>query len=177
MKNLIFVLFVVLTQSFFAQVTYNANDPFSKITKQSVELVNGTDYVTMSKSLMNEINTYRSQNGLPKLVYDEKMFSYSKSYADSMVSTNTYNHSDLNGGEYKLENINLLKTVGTFLSLDEKMVKGIPTTILNSWKSSPGHNANLLSKDVTKVGVAISSVVYMKNGFYVYDIKAVMVAK
>jgi uncharacterized protein YkwD len=94
-----------------------------------------------------------------------------------MTSTNTYNHSDLNGGEYKLENINLLKTVGTFLFLDEKMVKSIPTTILNSWESSPGHNANLLSKDVTKVGIAISSVVYMKNGFYVYDIKAVMVAK
>jgi hypothetical protein len=52
-----------------------------------------------------------------------------------------------------------------FLFLDEKMVKSIPTTILNSWESSPGHNANLLSKDVTKVGIAISSVVYMKNGF------------
>jgi uncharacterized protein YkwD len=177
MKNLSLILFVFISQVLFSQVTYDANDPFSKITKQSVELVNGADYVAMSKTLMNEINTYRLQNGLPKLGYDEKMFSYSKSYADSMVSTNTYNHSDLNGGEYKLENINLLKTVGTFLFLDEKMVKSIPTTILNSWVSSPGHNANLLSKDVTKVGIAISSVVYMKNGFYVYDIKAVMVAK
>lgn len=177
MKNLVLILFVVFTQSLFAQVTYNTNDPFSKITKQSVELVNGADYVVMSQVLMNDINTYRTQNGLPKLVLDEKMFSFAKLYADSMTSTNTYTHSDLNGGEYKLENINLLKTVGTFLALDEKMVKGIPTTILNSWKSSAGHNANLLSKDVTKVGVSISSVVYMKNGFYVYDIKAVMVAK
>jgi uncharacterized protein YkwD len=177
MKNLSLILFVFISQVLFSQVTYDANDPFSKITKQSVELVTGADYVTMSKTLMNEINTYRLQNGLPKLAYDEKMFTYSKLYADSMTSTNTYNHSDLNGGEYKLENINLLKTVGTFLFLDEKMVKSIPTTILNSWESSPGHNANLLSKDVTKVGIAISSVVYMKNGFYVYDIKAVMVAK
>lgn len=177
MKNLSLILFVFISQALFSQVTYDANDPFSKITKQSVELVNGVDYVAMSKTLMNEINTYRLQNGLPNLGYDEKMFLYSKLYADSMTSTNTYNHSDLNGGEYKLENINLLKTVGTFLFLDEKMVKSIPTTILNSWESSPGHNANLLSKDVTKVGIAISSVVYMKNGFYVYDIKAVMVAK
>ena len=177
MKNLSLILFVFISQVLFSQVTYDANDPFSKITKQSVELVTDADYVTMSKTLINEINTYRSQNGLPKLGYDEKMFTYSKLYADSMTSTNTYNHSDLNGGEYKLENINLLKTVGTFLFLDEKMVKSIPTTILNSWESSPGHNANLLSKDVTKVGIAISSVVYMKNGFYVYDIKAVMVAK
>lgn len=177
MKNLAFILFVLISQVLFSQVTYRENDPFAKTTKQSVDLVNGTDYQTLSKTLMNEINNYRVKNGLSKLVYDEKMFSYAKSYSDTMILTNTYQHSDLNGGEYSLENINLLKTVGTFLVLDEKWVKSIPSLILDGWIKSPGHNANLLSKDVTKVGISISSVVYMKNGFYVHDLKAVMVAK
>jgi uncharacterized protein YkwD len=94
-----------------------------------------------------------------------------------MVMTNTYQHSDLNGGEYTLENINMVKTVGTMLVVDEKWINNIPSLILDGWIKSPGHNANLLRTDVTKVGISISSSVYMKNGFYVYDLKAVMVAK
>jgi uncharacterized protein YkwD len=177
MKNLIFILFVVFTQSLFSQVTYNSNDPFAKTTKQSVNLVNGTDYNVLSNQLMNQINDYRVKSGLPKLSYDEKMFSYAKSYSDTMVMTNTYQHSDLNGGEYTLENINMVKTVGTMLVVDEKWINNIPSLILDGWIKSPGHNANLLRTDVTKVGISISSSVYMKNGFYVYDLKAVMVAK
>jgi uncharacterized protein YkwD len=177
MKNLVFVLFVFVSQVLFSQVTYKENDPFAKITKQSVDLVNATDYNMLSKQLMNQINDYRVKSGLSKLSYDEKMFSYAKSYSDTMVMTNSYQHSDLNGGEYSLENINLLKTVGSILVLDETWVKTIPSLVLHSWVTSPGHNANLLNKDVTKVGISISSVVYMKNGFYVHDLKAVMVAK
>lgn len=177
MKNLVFVLFILFSQVLFSQVSYKPNDPFAKITKQSVDLVNSTDYDMLSKQLMNQINDYRVKNGLSKLSYDEKMFSYAKSYSDTMVMTNSYQHSDLNGGEYLLENINLLKTVGSILVLDETWVKAIPSVILHAWVTSPGHNANLLNKDATKVGISISSVVYMKNGFYVHDLKAVMVAK
>jgi len=177
MKNLIFALFVLIFQVSFSQVTYKENDPFAKTTKQSVDLVNSTDYLVLSKVLMNDINAYRVKNGLPKLVFDQEMFTFAKSYSDSMVSTNTYQHSDLNGGNYTLENIDLFKTAGTFLMLDEAWVKTIPSLILDGWIKSPGHNANLLNKDVTKVGISISSVVYMKNGFYVHDLKAVMVAK
>ena len=177
MKNLIFALFVLIFQVSFSQVTYKENDPFAKTTKQSVDLVNSTDYLVLSKVLMNDINAYRVKNGLPKLVFDQEMFTFAKSYSDSMVSTNTYQHSDLNGGNYTLENIDLFKTAGTFLMLDETWVKTIPSLILDGWVKSPGHNANLLNKDVTKVGISISSVVYMKNGFYVHDLKAVMVAK
>lgn len=177
MKNLSFILFVFISQVFFSQVTYNPNDPFAKITKQSVDLVNSTDYLSLSKILMNDINSYRAKNGLPKLTFDQDMFTFAKSYSDSMVSTNTYQHSDLNGGKYTLENIDLFKTIGTFLKLDETWVKSVPSLILDGWIKSPGHNANLLNKDVTKVGISISSVVYMKNGFYVHDLKAVMVAQ
>lgn len=177
MKNLIFVIFISISQVFLSQVTYDENDPFSKITKQSVNLVNTTDYISVSKKLFDEINTYRVKNGLPKLVFDQEMSKFAKSYSDSMVASNTYQHSDLNGGLYSLENIDLIKTVGTFLKLDEVWVKNIPSLILNSWIKSPGHNANLLNKDATKVGLSISSVVYMKNGFYVHDLKSVMVAK
>ena len=177
MKNLIFALFVFVSQVLFSQVTYKENDPFAKITKKSVDLVNATDYKSLSMDLMNQINDYRVKNGLSKLTYDEKMFSYAKSYSDTMVMTNTYQHSDLNGGEYLLENINLLKTAGSALVLDETWVKTIPSVILQAWVTSPGHNANLLNKEATKVGISISSVVYMKNGFYIHDLKAVMVAK
>ena len=177
MKNLILVLFVFISQFLFSQVTYRENDPFAKFTKQSVDIITNADYNTLSKKLMDDINTYRVKNGLSKLTYNQSMFNYAKSHVDTLTDTKTYFHSNLNEGQYVLENINLLTTVGTFLSYDEKWLQTIPSLFMDTWKRSPGHNANLLHSNITEVGVAITSVVYMKNGFYVHETKAVMVAR
>jgi uncharacterized protein YkwD len=94
---------------------------------------------------LNRINTYRAQRGLRALGVHEKLYLLSKQHSRHMAATHRLSHD----GFY---NRYLLSGFGTCV---ENVAWNYPTpaSLFGGWKSSPGHNANLLSSRIRYAGL------------------------
>lgn len=176
MKFSIFLFFVLIYQPVISQIKYNTKSKYYTTTKKSVEVLTNVNCDSLTIKLFEEINLYRTQNGLNQLVLSQDAINYSKSHVDFLTTTKSYNHSEISKSNFVLENLNMLSVKDTVLNFDKKWVESTPTMMLNSWKKSRDHNSNLLNKNITRVGISFSSVVYTEDNFYVYEMKVVMVA-
>jgi hypothetical protein len=105
-------------------------------------------------ALLNQINQYRAQQGLGKLVLSTKLTQAAYSHSSDMASKNYFAHDSLNGASFA----DRIKATGysgnTYLG--ENIAAGISTgaQTFSMWKNSPGHNAIMLGKDYKAVGIS-----------------------
>lgn len=167
---------VIFFASCFAQTAIDRN-LFDEVSEKSIEFVAQTDFEKFCEPTLQLINAYRKENGLTPVVFDESMIQFSQSYVSEILENDVFEHSDLNGGEYSVENLFNSMGFGGFLVIDQEWCEELPSLIFNAWKKSKGHNANMLNPSITKVGMSIQIQTKGEVGSYSYNLDCILVGK
>jgi uncharacterized protein YkwD len=178
MKKLAFIFAFGFVSNSFTQ-TYDY-DPFADVSNKSIKFIeslDSSDYAKISNDILVKLNAHRKANGLKPVTSNVDMVCYANLHTKQMINDSTYNHSNLNNGLYRAENIMLTHLFGSFLYVDDAYMSNVDDMMMKSWKRSPGHNVNMLLSDVTQVGIAVYSKATVKNGKYSYIVEATMVLK
>ncbi len=99
------------------------------------------------------LNAYRAGHGLGPTRLDPKLTAMAQRQADAMVAANTMSHDVAGSFSSRLAAAGVDMTEagenlgGGYYSLAEAMT---------GWRNSPGHNANLLMANATRLGIAIA---------------------
>ena len=117
----------------------------------------------IADEIFKQLNTYRQENGLPAL---ENRF-HEEAKIRAMECAYLYSHDRPNGEEFWIneligvENLNMFqqKNILWWLAA-ENSPSMVATELMQSWKSSQGHNANMLTEcELGGVGVFVSMIV------------------
>lgn len=154
MKKLIFILAVILNNISVAQViTEEAQlDMLMASSIQTYKHVNFDSLVTVT---INKINQFRVKNNLNALQIDTKLNAYSKAWSDKCLIS-PIKHSDIAVNGIKAENIHFATAFGAWM-FGKDLFYSIPDEVITGWKNSAGHNKNMLTSNVTKIGLSIST--------------------
>lgn len=99
---------------------------------------------------IKHINAFRAKNGLKPVTYDSTLVSMASKQVVVMASKDVLSH-EVDGDFVKRMNANGFRDAEGA----ENVGAGHPTVenAINSWIASPGHRANMLLKNATRVGV------------------------
>ncbi|MGM7635277.1 CAP domain-containing protein [Bacillus sp. Hm123] len=103
-------------------------------------------------------NKERTKVGLPALQIDSQLSKVARKKSEDMLANNYFSHTSPTYGSP----FDMMKQFGiTYRSAGENIAKGqrTPEEVVKAWMNSPGHKANILSKDFTHIGVG-----YVENG-------------
>jgi len=98
------------------------------------------------QSLFKLHNEQRELKGRSGFELDNYLCQYAQNHADWMASHNNLKHSDINAlmGKYS--------AAGENIAWNQRTEK----EVLESWMNSPGHRANILNRNFTKVGFGVA---------------------
>lgn len=114
----------------------------------------------IADEVFRQLNTYRQENGLPVL---ENRF-HEESKIRAMECAYLFSHDRPNGEKFWIDELIGVENIaymadGIMLSIDTP-ASLIATTIMNGWKNSEGHNANMLTEcELGGVGVFVKIIV------------------
>ncbi|POM60066.1 SCP-like extracellular protein [Phytophthora palmivora] len=103
--------------------------------------------------MLGQINAYRSQNGLGALTIDNRLVAAATLHSQDQASHCTMTHTGSNGSKLG----DRIKAQGYNFAMTAENVAAGQTSVdsvMTSWWNSPGHRANILSKDASNVGFA-----------------------
>ena len=116
----------------------------------------------IADEVFRQLNTYRQENGLPVL---ENRF-HEESKIRAMECAYLFSHDRPNGEEFWIneligvENLGMLKKNMLWWLAAENSPSMVATELMQNWKNSQGHNANMLTEcELGGVGVFITMVV------------------
>ncbi|HNQ93175.1 MAG TPA: LysM peptidoglycan-binding domain-containing protein [Anaerolineales bacterium] len=155
--------------------------PTATVTRPAGVSVTGTPIVqgqcsfTESASFVSEVgnlvNTERTANGLSALSVNQKLVAAAKAHAVDMICNEYFSHSGLNGSTPEMR----VKAQGyTATFVFEHLFAlapangGTPLAAFNWWINDPEQRAQILSTNVTELGVAyVSSPDSLLGGYFV----------
>ena len=99
-------------------------------------------------AIVNLINEYRLANGCGAVNIDSLLLDLSFSHSEYMANVNKLSHDNIENRQAFMEPI----PIGEVVAYGHKT----PDSVVAGWKRSEKHNACLLDKDFTKIGVSHS---------------------
>jgi len=111
------------------------------------------------------ISKYRAANGLKPVTIDPVLMKIASVHSDRMARMDTMSHVLPGEGSFQQR----LADGGFRASMAaENVAAGQPTLplVLEAWRKSPGHNANMLLSNVSKIGIALSVAEHSKYKYY-----------
>jgi uncharacterized protein YkwD len=124
----------------------------SPVFRSAVSVKTGTVDADEAAALISD---YRKTKGLGPVTVDPTLMQIAKVHSDRMAAADTMSHVLPGEGSYERRLI-----AGGFEAADagENVAAGQPSlaAVLDAWRASPGHNANLLDPQATKIGIALS---------------------
>lgn len=106
-----------------------------------------------ASTLLALINTYRAENNLPALTNDSILANLSTAHNTHMSGAGTLSHDGFNDRYTAANRSTCVENVGWNYRTAATMFEG--------WKNSDGHNKNMLNKNITHAGIAVSSDFYI----------------
>jgi len=105
-------------------------------------------------AILDTINSYRGQHGLGPLALDPRLNDIARWMADDMASNNYFSHTDSHGRDPFTRMDQLGYALNTWRG--ENLVAGTETSAaaFEMWRTSDGHNANMLGANYTVIGIA-----------------------
>ncbi|MBR5535614.1 MAG: hypothetical protein IKU60_03090, partial [Clostridia bacterium] len=112
----------------------------------------------LAKEVLKLINAERAKANLPALVWDNLVAKVTEAHAVDMA-TNKYLDQKNKAGSDVAKRLTDAKV--TFTKASENLAQGKYTAavIVNAWMKSASHNANILNKEFTKVGISVAAAV------------------
>jgi len=99
-----------------------------------------------ARTLLEQINNYRNDNGLPSLRFDDRLNHLAMTHSFAMSRQKRMSHANFNerfersGSRMCVENVGWNYTT--------------PLKQFDAWRHSPGHNENMLTEGVRYAGIA-----------------------
>jgi len=164
MKNLSFIILFICTFKIFSQTTKlnHKEEMVSMIEKTNYNILKSFNVDSSSIETIKLINNYRKYNGLNELSIDSSLMNYAKLYSEVLATSNSINHSDIGSSNIVSENLYMETGFGMFLLTYDQLSK-LPSNTVKTWKDSDAHNKNMLTKNVTSIGIGTY---IKKNGGY-----------
>ncbi len=106
------------------------------------------------QALLDAVNLYRQENGLEPLLYSKTLEQAADAMASDIVARNFFAHVDPDGNspvERALAAGFCHEYVGENLATGYRDV----ASVMEGWKASEGHNANLLHSEYVFVGIGV----------------------
>jgi uncharacterized YkwD family protein len=106
-----------------------------------------------SKDVLALVNQQRANAGLKALTLDSKLSVMALDKAKDMYNKNYFDHNSPTYGSP----FDMMKAYGiSYRYAGENIAKGqqSPGQVMNDWMNSPGHRANILNGNFTKIGLA-----------------------
>lgn len=99
-------------------------------------------------------NQYRQQNGCKALIRNSYAEKAAQGHADWMNSTGTFSHTGANGSSF----VDRMKAAGYANPGGENIAYGQKDAqaVMTAWMNSPGHRANILNCNFTRIGVGVA---------------------
>lgn len=101
------------------------------------------------------VNTARADNGLPPFAKSDVLMQMADAYATRMADRNFCSHVDPDTGLTAFDRA--IEYGYQYSLLGENIAAGqtTPKAVMDGWMNSPGHRANILSADLTEIGVGV----------------------
>jgi len=104
---------------------------------------------------LSELNAYRRSNGLSDLIYDARLNKASEVHAKDLAAAGILSHTGTDGSSHS----DRIQLQGYYFSIAAENAAAGQTSwdsAFKSWKTSKGHNENLLRDDVSEFGLALA---------------------
>ena len=140
---------------------YNATDDDLKAESQE----NAVKYRDYAQKVLKLVNDIRAKAGVEPLVLDDNMCKAASMRAIEMNYANYFEHRRANGDSC----FSVLPYFGVSSSMSGENIGagyGSPEEVVEGWKNSPGHYANMTEASFKKLGVGYSSVGIGDYGTY-----------
>jgi len=127
--------------------------PPSSTPKPSTGSTTGATLTADERSLIDQINAQRANNGLAALKVDAKLMTVGRLKAKDMVVNNYFSHQSPTYGSP----FDMMKNYGvTYIMAGENIAgNGSLSGAVTAWMNSPGHRANILKSNFNYTGVGI----------------------
>ena len=145
-----------------ATVMITGKGNYKGTVKKTFKILSAQDYKMWqyTKQVVTLVNKERTSRGLKELKLNETL--YDKAMIRSKELLKTFSHTRPNGKSC----FTVLNGI-SYSAAGENIAAGqrTPKEVVNAWMNSPGHRANILSKDFTEIGVGL---VYNSKDIYGY---------
>jgi len=104
--------------------------------------------------VLNLVNQYRQQRGLSPVCLEQHLINASQAHSQDMANMNNLDHTGSDGSN---PGDRVRRAGYNWNYVNENIAVGYqtPTDVMNGWKASPGHNANILSSSVRHMGLGV----------------------
>jgi len=119
---------------------------------QKVNIPEAAPLKTLEDEVVRLVNVERSKNGLPALGNNWQVARVARTKSQDMIDKNYFSHQSPTYGSP----FNMMENFGIkFSSGAENIAYGQKTAaeVMNGWMNSAGHRANILSRNITQIGV------------------------
>jgi len=109
----------------------------------------------LEKEVVTLVNKERAKQGLASLKDNSQLSNVARTKSEDMANKNYFSHTSPTYGSP----FDMMKQFGiTYTAAGENIAMGqqTATSVMTSWMNSPGHKANILSKDFTEIGVGLA---------------------
>lgn len=107
---------------------------------------------TYAQQILTLVNNERAKEGLSPLTLSSEVSRVAQAKAEDMKNNNYFSHTSPTYGSP----FDMLKKFGvSYRTAGENIAKGqkTPQAVVSAWMNSPGHRANIMNKNFTKLGV------------------------
>lgn len=122
---------------------------------QRINIPEAAPLKTLEDEVIRLVNVQRANHGLSALKYNWQAARVARIKSQDMINNNYFSHySPVYGSPFKmLEDFGL-----RFSSAAENIAYGQRSAqeVMNAWMNSPGHRANILSRNVSEIGVGVA---------------------
>lgn len=122
---------------------------------------NGATQSSFASQVVTLVNQERAKAGLSPLSSDASLANVALVKAKDMYNNNYFDHNSPTYGSP----FDMMKSFGiSYRYAGENIAKGqrSPQEVMNAWMNSPGHKANILGSNFTKIGVAYYNGVWVQ---------------
>lgn len=119
---------------------------------QKINIPQASSLTSIEQEVIKLVNQERVKNGLQTLTYNWQVARVARIKSQDMINNRYFSHiSPIYGSPFKM-----LESYGLkFSSAAENIAKGQRSAgeVMNAWMNSAGHRANILSRNITQIGV------------------------
>lgn len=119
---------------------------------QKLTIPNAAPLQSLEQEVFRLVNVERARNGLGALAYNWEAARVARIKSQEMATKGYFSHTSPTYGSP----FNMMERFGLrFSAAAENIAKGqrTPAEVMNAWMNSPGHRANILSRNITQIGV------------------------